>query len=369
MSSLQFEIQLLAAVVAAACALPGVFLVLRKTALMSDAISHSILLGIVLAFFITGDLSSPWLILGAAATGILTVVLAESISRTGLVREDASIGLVFPALFSMGVILISRYAGDVHLDTDAVLLGELAFAPFDRYELFGVDLGPRSLAVMTGILILNLGFIITFYKELKIATFDPGLAAALGFSPLIINYALMSVVSITAVGAFDAVGSILVVALMVAPAATAYLLTDRLSVMIWLSVGFGVIAAIAGYWMAHWLDASIAGSMAVMCGVIFGLVFLLSPQQGLITIARRRLRQKTEFAEAMLTIHLSHHEGRPEEREESALATLHIHLHWDESFTERIARRAQNNQLVVAKDNQLILTNKGRALAEATMAL
>lgn len=369
MTSLQFEIQLLASVVAAACALPGVFLVLRKTALMSDAISHSILLGIVLAFFVTGDLSSPFLIFAAAATGILTVVLAESINRTGLVREDAAIGLVFPALFSMGVILISRYAGDVHLDTDAVLLGELAFAPFDRFELFGIDMGPRSLAVMSGILILNFAFIFIYYKELKLATFDPSLAAALGFSPLIINYALMSVVSITAVGAFDAVGSILVVALMVAPAATAYLLTDRLSVMLGLSVGIGITAAIGGYWMAHWLDASIAGSMAVVCGIIFCLVLLFAPQQGLITISRRRMRQKTEFAEAMLAIHLAHHEGRPEEKEESALATLHLHLHWDESYTDRIARRAVSNQLVVSEGNQLILTDKGRRLAEEMMAL
>lgn len=369
MSGIQIEIQLLASVVAAACALPGVFLVLRKTALMSDAISHSILLGIVLAFFVTGDLSSPFLILAAAATGILTVILAESINRTGLVREDASIGLVFPALFSLGVILISRYAGDVHLDTDAVLLGELAFAPFDRFELFGIDWGSRSLVVMSAVLILNLGFIFTFYKELKLATFDPGLAAALGFSPLVINYSLMSVVSITAVGAFNAVGSILVVALMVAPAATAYLLTDRLSIMLSLSVGIAIVAAIGGYWMAHWLDVSIAGSMAVVCGIIFGLVLLFAPHQGLLSILLRRLRQRGEFAEAMLTIHLSHHEGQPEEKEESLLATLHIHLHWDKSFTERIARRAESKRLVVTENDQLVLTDKGRRLAEATMSL
>src|SRR5690606_39215724 len=125
-------------------------------------------------------------------------------------------GLVFPVLFSIGVILISRYAGDVHLDVDAVLLGELAFAPFDRFILFDTDLGPRALWVMGAILALNIVAISLFYKELKLATFDAGLAAALGFAPGLIHYGLMSLVSVTAVGAFDAVGSILVVALMIA---------------------------------------------------------------------------------------------------------------------------------------------------------
>jgi manganese/zinc/iron transport system permease protein len=259
MSTAQIEIQLIASVVAVACALPGVFLVLRRMAMMSDAISHTVLLGIVIGFFITKDLTSPLLILGAAATGVLTVSLVEVMHRTRLVKEDAAIGLVFPMLFSLAVILISRYAGDVHLDSDAVLLGELAFAPFDRFVVLGYDLGPKALYVMGGILILNLLFIVLFYKELKLATFDVGLAAALGFSPGLIHYALMTLVSVTAVGAFDAVGSILVVALMIGPPAAAYLLTDRLPRLIGLSALIGVLSAGSGYWLAHALDASIAG--------------------------------------------------------------------------------------------------------------
>ena len=266
MSSEVLEIQLIAAVVAVACVLPGVFLVLRRMAMMSDAISHAILLGIVLAFFVTADLTSPLLIIAAAATGVLTVSLVELLNRTRLIHEDAAIGITFPALFSIGVILIARYAGDVHLDTDAVLLGELAFAPFNRLKLFGHDVGPRALWVMGAILGINVVFIRSFYKELKLATFDANLAATLGFSPALIHYGLMTLVSITAVGAFDAVGSILVVALMIAPPATAYLLTDRLSRMIGLSSLIGVASAIAGYWFAHYQDASIAGSMGLMTG-------------------------------------------------------------------------------------------------------
>ena len=183
MTSAQIEIQLIASLVAIACAIPGVFLVLRKMALISDAISHAILPGIVVGFFITHDLSSPLLIILAAFTGILTVLLVELIQKTGLVKEDTAIGLIFPALFSIGVILIAQNANDVHLDIDAVLLGELAFAPFDRLELFGTDVGPKSLWVIGTILLITLSLLIAFFKELKLSTFDVGLASALGFSP------------------------------------------------------------------------------------------------------------------------------------------------------------------------------------------
>ncbi|HAT64784.1 MAG TPA: zinc ABC transporter permease, partial [Flavobacteriaceae bacterium] len=216
MTNPQIEIQLIGVVVAMACAIPGVFLVLRKMSLISDAISHSILPGIVIGFFITQDLNSPLLILLAALTGVITVVLVEVIQKTGLVKEDTAIGLVFPSLFSIGVILIAKNANDVHLDVDAVLLGELAFAPFDRLFISGMDMGPKSLWVMGIILIITLLLLFLFFKELKVSTFDKGLSAAVGFSPFLMHYGLMSVSSITVVGAFDAVGAILVVAFMIA---------------------------------------------------------------------------------------------------------------------------------------------------------
>ena len=175
--STYLEIQLIAVIVGVACALPGVFLVLRRMAMMSDAISHTVLLGIVLGFFAIGSLESPLLVLAAAAMGVITVSLVELLLRTRLVRQDAAIGLVFPALFSVAVILISRFARGVHLDVDAVLLGELAFAPLDRVLVAGLDL-PRSLVVMGVILLLNVTFIALFYKELKLTTFDAGLAVA-----------------------------------------------------------------------------------------------------------------------------------------------------------------------------------------------
>jgi manganese/zinc/iron transport system permease protein len=368
MSQAQFEIQLVAVIAAAACALPGVFLVLRQMAMMSDAISHTVLLGIVLAFFLTKDLTSPFLILGAALMGLLTVVLIEMLMRTRLVRQDAAIGLVFPALFSLAVILISRYAGAIHLDTDAVLLGELAFAPFNRLIIFGSDIGPVAFYLMGGILLLNLTFIIVFYKELKLATFDPGLAATLGFSPGLIIYSLMGLVSITTVGAFDTIGSILVVALMVAPPITAYLLTDRLSRMIALSVLFGALAAISGYWLAHFLDASIAGSMASMAGVIFGIVFLFAPRRGLVALARRKVRQRWEFSQTMLAIHLLNHEGLPEAEQESRIEHLREHMRWEPKFAEGVVRRAVDQAWVKVQNRQLVLTEPGRERARQVLS-
>ncbi|MBA2669358.1 MAG: metal ABC transporter permease [Gemmatimonadetes bacterium] len=360
----EIEIQLIAVVVAVACALPGVFLVLRRMALMSDAISHSILLGIVLAFFVVEDLASPLLIAAAAATGVLTVSLVELLNRSRLVKEDAAIGLVFPALFSIGVILISRYAGNVHLDIDAVLLGELVFAPFDRWQMGGQDMGPRILWLMSAVLLLNALFLALFYKELKLTTFDAPLAAALGFAPGLVHYGFMTLVSITAVGAFDAVGSILVVALMIGPPATAFLLTDRLPRMILLSAGFGALSAISGYWASYALDVSIAGSMATMTGVWFGLAFLLAPERGMVALQRRRVRQRWEFAQTMLTMHLRNHEGSERAVEESRIAHLHEHLRWEPRFATRVVERAMRSGLVRKETTErLALTEAGRRRA------
>jgi manganese/zinc/iron transport system permease protein len=331
--------------------------------MMSDAISHAILPGIVIGFFLTGDLNAPLLIVAAAITGMLTVALVELIYRTKLVKEDAAIGLVFPALFSVGVILIARYAGEVHLDTDAVLLGELAFAPFNRFTVGEMDLGPQALWVMSIILVLNILFLSLFYKELKLATFDAGLAASLGFMPGVLHYGLMGLVSMTSVGAFDAVGSILVVALMVGPAAAAHMLTDRLSLMFGLSLLIAVADAIGGYWMAHWLDASIAGSMATMVGISFLLALTFAPHRGMLSVVRQRRLQKLTFAAKMLTIHLAHHEGTEEEATENRVDHLEDHLTWDAAFAGRIVRFSTQKGLIRRSNDFLTLTPAGRRLA------
>lgn len=373
MNSAQVEIQIIACLVAAACAIPGVFLVLRRMALITDAISHAILPGIVVGFFITHDISSPILILLAALTGVLTVVLVSFIQKTGLVKEDTAIGLVFPALFSLGVILIAQYANDVHLDIDAVLLGELAQAHLDRLIIGGetiggviiggYDLGPKSLWVIGSILLISLGLLLAFFKELKVSTFDIGLASALGFSPVLLHYGLMTVSSITIVGSFDAVGAILVIALMIAPAATAYLLTKDLKKMLLLSVGFGVFAAIVGYWVAHGLDASIAGSITSVLGLLFLLVFLFAPKTGMISVIYKQKRQKIEVMLLTFLLHLKNH---TEERERH-VNHLTEHINWQKVRAKEVLELALKNNMILVEDNIVSLTDKGNKFTTAAI--
>ncbi|HPF34369.1 MAG TPA: metal ABC transporter permease [Candidatus Krumholzibacteria bacterium] len=361
MSGALWEILAIAVLASVACALVGVFLVLRRLAMLSDAISHAILPGIVLAYFATKDLNSPWLVLAAAATGVLTVGAVEALARTRRLKEDAAMGIVFPALFSLGVVLITRFAGHVHLDVDSVLLGELAFAPFDRMILGGHDVGARGLWLMGGVALLNASAIAAFYKELKLATFDAGLAASLGLAPAVIHYGLMGLVSVTAVSAFDAVGLVLVVALMIGPAAAASLLTDRLAVMLLLAAGLGAVSAAGGFVLAWALDASIAGAMAVGVGVMFALVFLAAPRRGLLATLLRRRRQRLEFAAVMLAIHLAQHEGTADEDEESRVEHLQgSHVGWTPRFTARVVDFALDREWIGRDGGRLHLTEAGR---------
>lgn len=280
-----FEIILTAILVSSSCAILGSFLVLKNMAMVSDAITHTVLLGIVLTFFMVHDLSSPFLVIGAGLTGVITVYFIELLHSTRLMKEDSAIGVIFPFLFSIAVILISKYAGNVHLDVDAVLLGELAFTPLNRMYFLGNSL-PVNL-VLTGIVfIVNLVFVITFFKELKISTFDRALAKTLGMKPMLIHYMLISLVSITSVASFEAVGSILVIAFMIGPVIISYMLVKTLKKMIILSMLFGIISSIIGYNIAMWLDISIAGTISIVIGVLFLIVLIFKILNNIVTMKR-----------------------------------------------------------------------------------
>ncbi len=360
-----FEIQLIAVVVVAACAIPGVFLILRQMAMLTDAISHTVLLGIVLAFFITKDLSSPFLIVGAALMGIFTVYFTETLNKTKQMSEDSAIGVVFPFLFSIAIMLISLFARNVHLDVRCVLLGELVFAPSYRLVIGGVDIGPRALYTMGIILLINLSFVIIFFKELKLTTFDENLAAALGFTPALIHYALMTVVSITAVGAFEAVGSVLVIAFMIGPAATAYLLSNDIKKLLVLSILIGAVNAIVGFWLAMWIDVSISGMMAVVTGITFALVFIFG-REGLVAIAFRRKQQEKDFSDLTMLFHIFRHENSPRADIENGMDTISKHLNWKEKKITARAADLIGRGFLVKENNRLILTEAGRNYTKAS---
>ncbi|WP_374720650.1 metal ABC transporter permease [Peribacillus tepidiphilus] len=284
-----FWIILIGALVACSCSIVGCFLVLRKMSMIGDAISHSVLPGIVIAFLVSGSRDSLIMMLGAAALGLLTVFLIGMFQNSG-VQSDASIGVVFTALFAVGVVLVSLFTRQVDLDLDCVLYGEIAYAPWNTLEIGGIDLGPKAVWGVGGTFLLNLLVIGLFYKQFKICAFDPAMAAAVGIPVVFFHYLLMSLVSVTTVASFESVGAILVVGMLIVPAATAYLLTERLSTMIAISMGIGVVSSVLGYYAAYMFDASIAGCMITIAGILFVLTLFLSPTHGVLVKKWRRKR-------------------------------------------------------------------------------
>ena len=272
---------LTAALVGLSCGIVGVFLILRKTAMMADAISHTVLLGIVVAFMITGEVSGTAMLIGGIMAGLLTTFLVQSLHALD-VQHDAAMGIVFTTLFAIAVILISTSVGNAHLDVQHALMGEITFVPFHMITLPLIGEIPQATALLVFVLAIVLFFITAFYKEWKITSFDPALAASLGIPVLFLHYVFMGLVSVTTVASFDAVGAIMVVAMLITPASSAYLWTDKLLVMLILSGTFGVISAVAGYYIAAWIDTSISGSMAFASGVVFMISFIFSPKHGLI---------------------------------------------------------------------------------------
>ena len=453
---------LIGGLIAISGALLGSFLLLRGMSLASDAISHTVLLGIVVAFLLMtqvfgleGDTSSPWLIAGASLAGVGTVFLTELLYRSGLVRQDAALGLAFPLLFAIAVILVSRFVDDVHLDEDAVLVGEIGLAwantnshCFENCESVTVnedhpaarmtrlcvncrELGisprdegaefvevcgncgdysparawsagllelepalvffPKSIAATLVMTLLTLAFVLLFYKELKLTTFDGALAQALGFRPAVMNYCLMALVSLVAVGAFDAVGSILVIAFFIIPPAAAYLLTDRLALMLLLSPLVGAAGAFFGYDLARgqvfgilpvadgiglinrafglalveaW-DSSISASMVLMIFMLFLLAWVFSPRYGLISTALRRANSRRRFADQVVLAHIRNHQGGPQAASELRIATLHAHFRWTPRRMGRVLARLRALGLIRIVNGGAVLTERGEASAQA----
>jgi manganese/zinc/iron transport system permease protein len=285
-----------AAILAAlASGLIGTFLVVRKMAMLGDAISHAVLPGIAIAFLLSGSLHSLPMFIGAAVFGLLTAFLVEYLHRRWRVQEDASMGIVFTALFAIGVLLISYFSGQTDLDQECVLYGEIAYVPFDILYLGEREMGPRPVWILALVLLVNILFIVLLYKELKITSFDPALAVTLGINATVVHYLLMAAVSLTSVAAFESVGAILVVALLIIPGASAALWTHHLGNMLFIAAVNGVLAATLGYYLAAWTDTSIAGAITVVLGVLFLFSFLFGRRQGVINrwYSRYQMRQQT----------------------------------------------------------------------------
>lgn len=264
------------ALIAISCGFLGVFMMLRKMSMTGDAISHAVLPGIVIGFFVSGSQRSLEVIIGAGLLGILATLMIEGLRKKAKVQLDASIGITFTLLFAIGIILINLFAYKVDLDQECVLYGEIAYLPIDLWiTKSGLNLGPR----ITWLAGLNFLFVIVFiyllFKELILTSFDESFSSVMGINAKGINLALMSMVSYTTVSSFESVGAILVVALLVVPPATAFLWTKSLIPLLKLTAGLGILIAIFGYYLAYWMDSSIAGMMVTVAGFFFLLSAIL----------------------------------------------------------------------------------------------
>lgn len=284
-----FWVITIAAMTNTACALIGCYLVLRRMSLLGDAISHAVLPGLVVAFVLSGSVNILYMSLGALVVGILTTVLVETLHRHGGVAEDASMGVVFTSLFALGVILIKRFGQSVDLDIDCVLNGVLELVQINTVSLGGYEI-PRALVTITPVLLLNVVFIVVFWKELLISSFDPALASTMGFRAGLMHYLLMALVALTTVASFEQVGSILVIAMLIVPGATAHLLSDRLRTMMGISAAIAVAAAVLGHVAAVHFNTNTAGTMAVIVGLFYLAAVFFSPRYGIASTFWRNLQ-------------------------------------------------------------------------------
>ncbi|MBI1290690.1 iron ABC transporter [bacterium] len=288
--------------VAMSCALLGNFLMLRRMSMMGDAISHTVLPGLVAAFLLTGSRDVLPMFIGAILIGLLTAFLVQAISRYGSLDEGSVMGVVFTTLFALGLLLIVQAADKVDLDPSCVLYGAIELTPIDVRTILGHDIPIAALT--NGIMLLvNAIIVVLFYKEFKLTAFDATFARSLGVNSGLMHYLLMSLVAATCVAAFESVGSILVIAMLIVPPACAFLLTRRLSAMIAVSLIVGIASAWGGHAAAVWVplqlgldSTSTAGGMATVAGLIFLTVFLLSPRNGLLAQVAGRLLLSLRFA-------------------------------------------------------------------------
>lgn len=343
-----------------ACGILGPFLVLRKLSMTADALSHSVLLGIVIAFMITKDLDSVWLVFFAAGFGLLTVGCVEYLTSKNVVKRDDALGVVFPVFFSIAVILITRYFRNVHLDVDVVLMGNPLFSSF--LQMFGF---PKSMIKMLLIFLINLFYIYLHYTDLKIASFDPEFAKIVGVPMKRRGYEFMALVSITCILAFDTVGGILVISFFIASSAISCIFTKDIRVTMLLSLLLGAVNSWLGYSMSMKYNVSISGMCAVT-GMLLVLVAVLVNRHGAIYQWVHYLLHKEKIQEELILVHIFRHKEDPVEL---GLDEIHHHLNWRNQTARGRIQKLIEKKLVIKNEQKNIyaLTESGRQYVEVLL--
>lgn len=357
-----------------ACSVPGCFLVLRRMSMLGDAVSHAVLPGLAVAFMITGARDPIPMLVGAMAAGLVTAGLSAILTRVIRVDEDASLGVVFSTLFAIGVLLVTWVASRVDLDPGCVLYGMIETIALERTELFGGILSvPPATLFLGAIVIINLGVVALFYKELKLVAFDAALATSLGISAVAVHYGLLAMITATTVASFEVVGSILVVTMLVAPGATAQLLTDRLSRMLVLAAGLAATAAVLGYLAALELNTSVAGMISVVAGAQFALAVVASPRHGIVAKLATRLLLGFRIAREDQLADLFREEERPtlDSTLPAARSAAPREGHAGTTILTRLAALSLLRGGLVSrggsKTGRLMLTPQGRVLATSVV--
>jgi len=382
-----------AVLAALSCTLPGVWLVLRQQSMMGDALSHTALPGTVLAFLFGNFLhTSGWisaaglkavepLLLtgGAILIGVLTAILTESVQKLGQVEGNAALGVVFTSLFALGLLLIRLLADDIHLDPDCVLFGQLELAVWETVPVFGISV-PTAVLNNGALFLFNGLLMMLFFKELRLAAFDPGLATSLGIHAVWIQYLLMGITAATVVTAFTTVGSILVVAILIVPAACSQLVCQRLGSMVVVSLGIAAFSAALGHLFAKTLpalifaplgfsdvqDAGTPGMMAVACGLIFVLLLVFSPQNGLLGRWLSRMSLTFKMATDDILATLYRFEESPDPQGVS-LGEVHQNAAWIRPLTWNTVLWQLRRRGLVTGRERLRLTPTG--LEQAAMVV
>ncbi|MBL7897453.1 MAG: metal ABC transporter permease [Crocinitomicaceae bacterium] len=268
---------LTAVLVAINCALLGSFLLLRKMAMLGDAVSHAVLPGIVIAYFFAGDKSSVFILVGATVAGLAATFLIDFFSRRIRIQNDAAIGITYTLLFAIGMILIAvLMQGNADIDQECVLYGDIALINFDKILIDdNLYIGPRAMYVELVASVIVVSSLAIGFKGFRLISFNEDFAKSVGIKTSRWHYFLMALVTLTTVVSFEVVGAILVVGFLVIPPATAFLITRKLVPMLIISALTGIASVISGYFFALWLDVSITGMMVVMAGIVFGFCFII----------------------------------------------------------------------------------------------
>ena len=340
-------------VTAVACALCGCVLLVNRNSMVSEGISHSVLPGMAVAFFWWRDYESLWLIVSAAGCGLLLVWLSSWLSRTGRVQPDAALGIVFSTMFILGVVFVSLMLRNTHFHADCIIDGNLALASVRQLKVGGVAIGPSAFYTMLGCLVVLLLWLLVPYKELKLSLVDRHLATRFRLRPEILLFVSLTLVCLTVVVSFRIAGSVLIVAMMIAPPAAAWFLSRHFGQFLMLAVGLAIISSVMGFYASKPMSIAPTGPIAAASGFVFLLTLLFAPRTGLVTTAFKRRRQVHDLRRCLLLSRVSRGQGQFSPLDTSDVATR---------TAQQQALRLLSEQGLVQStaDGRFAITDRGR---------